>query len=224
MYLNQDTTSKTTQQLVLGHIGSEKEYILQQGFNGTAIPTYKHPIKLNVYPTDFNKHSYNQFINAKASQTADVPIQYIDSITEKPKYLQLQIVDKVAVVDAINNNENISVKNYLSHNRYANVITHISIAFNQDHYNAITKADGVFLIEETPKLYVLKLQNTGKKAVYIPFNKGVVFQYKASNCCWQENERRQLNIVDLVSNYANCPNKTFKSSTRAKKKLNLYKL
>ena len=61
-----------------------------------------------------------------------------------------------------------------------------------------------------------------KKTETIPFNKGVIFQYKTSHCCWQEDKRHRLNIVDLVSKFKNCPNKTYRNSNRAKKRDKLF--
>ncbi|WP_105473429.1 hypothetical protein [Jejuia pallidilutea] len=224
MNITEASKAQTKQQLVLGSIGSEKQYILQQRFNGSAIPSYKRPIKLEVNQITFNKQTFKLFIKANSSQASNVSIQYVDSLAKKPNYVQLQVVDKLAVVEAMNNRENHGIKNYLSHNRYANVVTSISMALNQKAFEAITTADAVFLIEKKPKIYVMQTYQDHKKSDVISFSDGVVFQYQTSNCCWQENERHQLNIVDLVGSYFNCPKNTYKSSSRAKKNINYYKL
>lgn len=38
--LNQSSQTNTTQQVQLGTIGSEKDFLLQKGFNSSALPSY----------------------------------------------------------------------------------------------------------------------------------------------------------------------------------------
>ncbi|HEX9601148.1 MAG TPA: hypothetical protein VF985_06640, partial [Mariniflexile sp.] len=216
---DQVSQTNTTQQVVLGSIGLEKDFILQSEFNNTAIPDYKTPIKVSPIVTPFNKHTLKIFTKANALQAAKVTVNYVDSIKTKPHYIKLQIADKVAVIDAINNEENTAVKKYLSYNTDANIITSISIALNQHDLDAITKADAVFLVEKGYKTYVLQLYEDAAKTQTIPFNQGVVFAFKGSNCCWQANKYHKLDIVDLVSEFNNCPNNTYRSAKRSEKKI-----
>jgi hypothetical protein len=211
----------TTQKLALGSIGSEKDFLLQKDFNYSGLPSYAKPIKLEVKPVVFKKLSYKQFEKARQLQNSNVSIVYVDSLEQKPKYIELVMADKIELVDAINSKKNKGVKNYLSHNKYANVLTHISVAFNQKHYEALTSADAVFLIEKAPKVYAIRIYKDATQK-NILLEDGVVFQYSTSNCCWQEDNRRQLQIVDIVDIYSNCPNNTYKSSKRAKKKINYF--
>jgi hypothetical protein len=218
--INLESQRNTTQQLSLGSIGSSKDYILQKGFNSSAIPSYKEPIKVWVTIKPFNKQTFKTFTKAKALQPADVAINYVDSIAVKPKYIQLQIADKVAVITALNSEVNTAVKNYLTHNTYANVLTSVSLTLNTHDLENITKADAVFLVENGVKQYALQLYEKQVKTQIILFNQGVVFEYKTSNCCWQENKYHKLDIVDLVSDFNSCPSNTNRSAKRAEKKIN----
>jgi Pyruvate/2-oxoacid:ferredoxin oxidoreductase gamma subunit len=222
--LDQAPYTKTTQQVPLGSIGSDKDFFLQQNYNNTAIPKYVEPIKLSVSIKSFNKQSFKNFIKAKFLQSAEVNINYIDSVANKPKYIELQLADNVAIVNAFNAKDNERVKNYLSHNEYANVVTGISLALNKNELEKIATADAVFLIENTHKTYVLQLYKENKKGGTIHFNQGIVFSYIMANCCWQENKKYQIDIVDIVNKNNNCPKKTYRSAKRAKKTINYYKL
>lgn len=218
--INEVSQTNTTQQVTLGSIGLEKDFILQNEFNNTSIPAYNEPIKVSLIVTPFNKQAFKMFAKANALQSAKVAITYIDSIKTKPTYIKLQIADKVAVINALNSEENSSVKAYLNHNAHANVLMSISMALNQSDLDAITKADAVFLAEKGYKTYVLQLYTNAVKTQTIKFNQGVVFGFKGSNCCWQANKRHQLDIVDLVTKFNNCPHNTYRSAKRAKKKMN----
>ena len=221
--IHPESQTKTIEPLVLGSIGSGKEFILQKGFNEASYPTYTKSIKVTVLKTTFNKSSYKSFLKAKKSQSKDINIQYIDSLKEKPYYIKLQIADKVSLINALNDKTNEDVKYYLSINTNANLITGLSIALNKTDLQNIEQAKAVFLVEDSLKTYALQL-HVNDKIELLYFNKGVVFGYNTANCCWQENNKYQLNIVDLVNDYSSCPNKTYQSSNRAKKKINYFKL
>ncbi len=221
--INEVSQTNTTQQVTLGSIGLEKDFILQSEFNNTSIPAYNEPIKVSLMVTPFNKQTFKAFTKAKALQSANVTVNYVDSIKRKPHYVKLQIADKVAVIDALNAEENSAVKTYLSHNAYANILMNLSMALNQIDLEAITKADAVFLVEKGYKTYVLQLYTNAVKTQTIPFNQGVIFAFKGSNCCWQANKRHKLDIVDLVTEFNSCPHNTYRSAKRTEKKINSFK-
>src|SRR5690606_34469320 len=142
----EEQQNKTTQQVTLGGIGSGKDFILQTGFNNVALPTYQEPIRTTVINKVFNKQAYKLFTKAKALQSADINIHYIDSIPNKPNYLQLQIADKVEVIKALNMEDNKEIKNYLSHDKNDTVLTSILIAFNKYNFDDLLRVDYVTLI------------------------------------------------------------------------------
>jgi len=222
--INSGFQTKTTATLVLGSIGSGKKFILQNKFNNVSYPTYTKSIKVSALKTSFNKTTYQSFVKAKQSQSNTVNIKYIDSIKEKPYYLELHIADKVTLINMLNDKINDDVKEYLSLNPSSNLVTNLSIALNQDHLKKVVQAKSIFLIEKPLKTYTLKLLTSDNKTEFLNFNEGIVFGYKSANCCWQENGTRELNIVDLVSTYSNCPNNAYRSASRAKKKINYFKL
>lgn len=222
--IHPESQTKTIEPLVLGSIGSGKEYILQKGFNNTSYPTYKVPIKVSVLKASFNKSTYKSFLKAKNAQSKGLNILYTDSLKDKPYYIKLQIADRVSLVHALNTVTNNDVKDYLSINPYANVITGLSIALSQEDFKKMEESKSIFLVEQSSKVYALRLHNSDSKTEIIPFSNFVIFEYNASNCCWQENKKHQLNIVDLVKKNNNCPNKTYRSANKAKKKINYYKL
>lgn len=222
--IQQSTQHVTTKQVVLGSIGSHNNIVLQTKFSNTAIANYKNPIKLTVSVVPFTKQTYKAFVNANKSQAKQLSINYTDSLTVKPVFVQLQIEDKVSLLNELNNVNNYTIKDYLSHNPNTNIITQMSLALNNTDIEAIQQADAIFLAQSILKTYALQLYKDDKPAQTIKFNNGVVFAYKTSNCCWQEDSKYKLQIVDLVDIYNTCPNKTYRSAQRAKKKINYFKL
>lgn len=212
----------TTQYVQLGNLGSSKDFILQQGYNNRGIPHYKTPIKLTITNKLFTKQNYKTFAKAKALQSANVDIKYVDSIVVKPYYVQLQIADQITLIESLNNQENKGVKGYLMGHSTANLITSVSMAFNQNDLNKIKQAEAAFLVEHGLKTYAIQLYNDGKKAEIIPFNKGVVFGYDTAYCCWQEDNKHRMQIIGLVNEFNQCPYNTYRNSKRAKKQDKLF--
>lgn len=222
--IEHSSQSITNQKVTLGSIGLDKNQILEHNYSATAIPSYEKPIKLSVSKIPFSKITYNAFTKAKKSQNATISIKYVDSLDNKPQFLKLDIADKVTLIEALNNRKNKNVQNYLSTNYNASIITSISIAFDSSTINKITNAESVFLIENNLKSYVIGLFENGKITEYVSFNKGIVFTYDSSNCCWQANNAHRVNIVDIVIGKTSCPNKTYPSAKQAKRKINYFKL
>lgn len=218
------TNQKTIHdQVLLGSIGLVDNSLFQTDFNNSAFPEYKQPIKVNYSINDFNKKTFVAFLEANEKQGLKLNIKYVDSLKEKPKFLTLSIADKVGVLNALNYNENKDVNDYLANNVNAKIVSTISIALPQNLIDEITKSEEVFLVQDSVKNYALQLYSNGETSSKIQFNSGVVFTCQTSSFCWKENDKHQINIVDFVDRQSSCPNKTYKSAKRAKKKINYLK-
>lgn len=220
--VQQESQIVTSQSIMLGVIGEDKQFVLDQDYNHTAIPKYNTPIKIQVTTERFNNATYKAFAKANNSQSNKLKISLIDSLKEKPKFIKLEISDRVAVLNALNAKTNSDVKDYLMAKNNAHIVTVISIAVNEKDISALQAANEVFLEASGLKSYSLKAYIKGELKISLEFNEGVVFAYQVSNFCWQENNKSQLEIVDIVESSEKCPNKTYKSAKRAKKKIDYY--
>ncbi len=221
--ISQTSQTQTTQQVSLGSIGLDKASLLQKEYKTTALPTYKEPIKVTASIHNFTKASYKAFLKANELQPTNLEIKVLDSAVIKPVYIQLHIADKLAIIKTLNNTDNTEVKSYLKNNAHTNILSSVSIALNQKQLELIKNADAIFLVESSPKTYALQLHNDGERTDLIKFNDGIIFGYKTSHCCWQENKRRNVDIVDLVEKNSSCPNSTYRSGLKAEKKINQIK-
>jgi hypothetical protein len=222
--INKSYQKTTTQNLLLGTVGEQKEFVLEQDYNQTAIVQYNTPIRINVSLLDFNKTTFRAFEKASKGQSAKLNITYIDSLDSKPKFLSLEIADRVAVLNALNSKENLDVFQYLQNKPNAHLVSNLTVAFNEAVTNAIMNADKVFLEQDGLKNYRLSLYRENKIVETILLNEGVVFAFKTSGFCWKQNSKYQLEIVDIVKGENKCPNKTYKLAKRAHKKVNYFKL
>lgn len=213
----------TTQSMMLGVVGNQKNFALEQDYNHVALPDYNQPIKVQPTVIAFSKPSFSAFKKAQQAQNNTVVINYVDSVkTNQSSFLKLEIADRVSVINALKNKVNTDVFQFLQNNNQAHILTTISIALNQDDQDIIKKADEVFLETSGVKNYVLKTYIDKALQQTIKFTDGVVFAYQMSSACWKEDNKYQLQIIDLVESNDKCPSKSYLSAKRAKKKINYY--
>jgi hypothetical protein len=206
----------------LGSIGNSNINAWQYDFKRTALANFKEPIKVEASVRHFTKPDYNLYLKAKAHQSSTVNIIYEDSLQIKPKYISFKIIDNPSVIDALNASYNLSVKEYLSNQKQSDMISSISVALNNEQLKQVLSADEVFLVSNGLKSYTLQLYKDKEAKQLLKFNEMVVFDYETSCLCWQEDNRRQLQIVDLV-NGTNCPKNTYKSAQQSKKEMDFSK-
>ncbi len=212
----------TTQDVALGSIGINNNFIFKQGYDNSGLPSYKEEIKVSLTALPHNSGTYKAFNRASLSQKANFKVNYIDSLENKPKYIDISIADTVLLIESLNDPSNTAIKNYLSTQKEAKVVTSIALALPVPLMNSISEGDEYFLSEYGKKSYALTVYKNKTLLNTIPFNNGVVFAYDVSSCCWQENNKHQVAIVDLVDTL-DCPYKTYGSAKRAKNKINYFK-
>src|SRR5690606_37820236 len=84
----QDNQYQTTnEQIVLGSIGQDANYLLEHKYSSSAIPNYNIPIKVQATAVSFNKSSYKRSVQAQDYQTKKFQVTYVDSLELKPSFL-----------------------------------------------------------------------------------------------------------------------------------------
>jgi len=220
--VNKEFQKTTAHGMYLGTVGESTDFVLEKDYNHITFPEYQTPIKVQVTKLDFNKTSYKAFVEAQLNQAQKVSVNYIDSLKQKPKYIKLDIADRLAVLNTLNDNKDLF--NFLKNKNEAHLVTSIAMALNNADINAVSGAEEVFLEITGIKEYNLNLYNNKELQQTINFKDGVVFAYKTSSCCWKQNDRYKLEIIDLAEGDNKCPKKSYKSAHSAKKNINYFKL
>ncbi len=214
---------KTSKNITLGSVGSDENYILEKTYTSKGIPKYFKPIKVNVTPVSFCDNTYSTFIDAKSSQSQPIKINYHDSLRAKPIFLNIDISDRIRLIQQLNHKKNIGIINFLINDNDSHLVTSVSIVYNKENTKALIQAEEVFIEESGINSIALKLYKKSKLVKAINFNEGVTFSYRTASFCWKENNKYQLEIVNLVEGDNSCSKQTYKSSKRAKKEINYYK-
>ncbi|WP_456442536.1 hypothetical protein [Psychroserpens sp.] len=214
---------QTSQNITLGSIGIDENFILERTYSNVGIPKYFKPVKVNIIPNSFNNSAYTAFNKAKSFQNKTIKISFHDSLKVKPNFISIDISDRITLINLLNHKENLEVKNFLLNDNDAHIVAGISIVFDKTNQLALINAEEIYIEQSGVENVALKLYNESRLDKTINFNEGVVFSYRAASVCWKENSKYQLEIVDLVEGDNGCPSQTYKSSKRAKKDINYYK-
>jgi hypothetical protein len=221
--IQNETQKRIEMTISIGALGIDKDYIIEKDYNTIALPNYENPIKLKVSSVEFKNTSYKGYEKASETQSSKINIVYSDTLLIKPKYLKLEISDRLEILNNLKDETNQDAFEFLKNNPNTHMVTSIAIAFNPSQLDLILTAEEVFLEPSGLKNYSLNLYANGKKQHVIQFNEGIVFAYQTSNCCWKQNDKYQLEIIDLVESNDKCPSNSYLSPNRAKKKINYYK-
>ncbi|WP_082113343.1 hypothetical protein [Kordia jejudonensis] len=209
--------------VALGSIGLIEDNILNKHFEGVSVPVFSEPLPLNVQSAEFNKQTFKAFAKAN-SVKKKIAISFEDSLQVKPQYVQLQLSDRVSVLNQLNDSRNAGVRSYLENKEDAQLVTSITIAFTEENLQKIAAAEEVFLIQSSSKKFSLQLKNQAGTTEQIQFSDGIIFAYRLSGFCWKENEKHRLVIGDIISSTESCPRNTYKKASKVIQKEDYFKI
>lgn len=198
----------------LGAIGIMSSRLVQNQFQINAIPSLEQKIRVKSIAKFFDKTTISYYNKNQPDTTKT--ITYIDSLTIQPKYLQLEIIDKVTLLEELNAKSNKTVVAYLKTAENTLFISSVSIKFPEMIQNNIQNAEEIFLMNSDNKKYVLALFNKNKLSEIIEFSTGDIFEYETSNFCWGVNDKHNIVITDITD--GKCGKNTYKTYHKAHKK------
>ncbi len=219
---NANMHTSTTNPIALGVIGVQKTDVLSSDFKVSAIPEYQQQIRVAVKSVDFNATTFDTYL--KVSKENKLGVTYIDSVDRKPKFVILDLLDRVGTTNELQSEHNIQTITYLKSQKNASMVTSVSMALPEALLQEITDAEAVFLSNRAYKQYQLSLVKGGKPYKTIDFAEVTIFAYKLSFFCWSENERRQITLASIIDEKSSCPKNAYRDAQKALEKMNYFKL
>jgi len=197
----------------LGSIVVLKDHLWYNSANQLGTPKWNKPLTIQVQQLPFNKVSYGNYANymAKASRINSIP--YVDSLPYKPKYLRLDILDKIELVERLNDDQNKTVRSYLENDDDYKIVTSISVTTTDALMVRLVEAQSVTLEEVSPKKMQLVLTNDNKEYL-IALSELEVFDYGYSSFCWGEDRYHNKRIKTLNLGNEKCPKGTSKKASK----------
>jgi len=187
----------------IGTIGKEQKSLLNRNFEQIGKPNIKEGIGLSVREKQFTKSKFKSYFNYKVGKGEKLKIAYSDSLKMKPKYMHLEISNKIALQSQLNEAHNDEVRSYLAHDEKIQIVSEISFISNSVIREKILKADALFLSESANGTLVMKILKANNSTL-VNFANLEVFDYRLSGFCWKKNGYGKTRIETLNGN-GNCP-------------------
>ncbi len=210
--------NETQKTIELGVVGIKNNFVHKTDFEESGVPVYKNLIKVSVVGKRFKKNTYNQYLKAVKNKKVFNSVNYIDSLKIKPTYFEISINDKVAIVNAINN-DNISLYKYMKNVPETKIILSLRLTVSKLLKNQILKADAFYLTTDTQKKQRLYIYKNQIKMGEININKNDVFAYKTGSFCWRVTDRKKIQLATIIEEGKSCDNSTKKNAIYLEKEL-----
>ncbi len=202
--------------VALGMIGLQEGTIFSSRFEVTTIPVLDQKVRVLPTVADFCRKTFKKY--NKATPDNRQQVTYVDSLEQKPRFVKLAIIDKLAYKNALVTDNNKKVLTYLKMQKEAHVVTTVTVAFAQETIQMIQEADAVFLTNKKQKQYSLELIRDNQPFATLDFNKGTIFAYELSRFCWGVDKRNRAILWDVVDQNSSCPGNSSKDAIRAEER------
>ncbi|MEP3208643.1 MAG: hypothetical protein ABJN95_05615 [Maribacter sp.] len=176
-------------------------------------PEWGTPLVVDVQEVPFTKNTYGNYSAYMGKASRINGIAYVDSLPYKPKYLRLQLADKIAVVQQLNSTKNGPVRDYLATDHDYKVVTSLDITLTDALMPKFLSAAKVTLCENAQwgkhLLFIID-----KKEERVPFSEIQVFDYSYASLCWGEDRYHNKRVETLLPGNNACPKGTYKKAAK----------
>jgi hypothetical protein len=198
----------------LGTVVKTKGGLLYSATESIGIPKWKN-LKVDIQELPFNLDSYVAYSKHMQSAGKVNTIPYNDSLRFKPKYIRLQLPNKIAITTLLNNENNRAIRDYISLDKDYKLVMAIDVAFTENEIATLNNATGVHLAQDKLGNLVLELNTTNSKQAYLVKDLPS-FKYTLSSFCWGEDRYHNLRVENLVAQGDGCPKNTYQKASKIK--------
>lgn len=208
---NISSTSMRTLDIKLGAIGSFHNNLTNKEFQTNAFPVLNRKVRISALVKNFGKSTLKQLKK----------VQLLDSSNAPAKFVSLMIIDKVSLVEELNNFQNKKVQTYIKNVEKSLIVNSVSLVFKPETLKKISTAQEVYLTSNKNNYFILELYHDDILKESIHLSDGIVFDYKSAHFCWGENDKHSIEITNITSD--KCSKNTYKTYSKAFKKKEEFK-
>ena len=173
------------------------------------------PLLVSQQELPFNKATYAKYTKYLENANRINSVAFTDSMPFKPKYIRLQLLDKITLTSLVNNKENTNIRAYLQNDPNFKLITQIDVTTTDELRELFSQSKTVLLKKGANNKHILLIQNSqGYRE--IDFSHLEVFSYNYVSFCWGEDRYHSKIIKLLVEGDSGCPAATYKKASKVK--------
>jgi hypothetical protein len=176
-------------------------------------PIWDTPPEINAKQLPFNKKTYTTYARYMANAGRINGIPYVDSLPYKPKYIRLQLLDKISATAALNNKDNTNVREYLENDAAYKLVTRLDMTVPDAMMPELLGANNIRLVEDAQLGKHLVLTR-GVEESKINLADVQIFDTGFSSFCWREDRYHRKQIEAILTENEKCPKGTFKKASK----------
>ncbi|WP_411032226.1 hypothetical protein [Spongiimicrobium sp. 3-5] len=195
----------------IGEIGKLDITLFHKDFLPVGKPSLIKPITLAARQIPFTKSQFKAYAQLKQGGGEEVPLQYIDSILNKPKYISLEISDRIGLQQQLNGEVNSGAREYLVQDESYGMVTKVSLRTKPSYWETILASDEVYLSQTSTGTHTLEIHQNNT-IHFIPFSELEIFEYTTASFCWGLNKYGKEIIKAIPTTGEACPHNTEKKA------------
>ena len=206
----------------LGSVGMEEGNLLHNNFQQVGMPELSQKIRIQAKRIPFDKNSYKAYAKYLEEAGQESPLQFSDSLPQKPIYLHLSVMDRIGIKEALNQPKNKALLSYLENDKAYKIVSEITTVVKPELLQSFSEAEEVYLVQKGISKLGLELIKDGKVFREVNFSALSPFAYQLSSFCWGENYKHQT-VIEAIVDGNPCPKNTYKKAHKIEKKKDVFR-
>jgi len=196
----------------LGTVVKAKGGVFYDAAAQIGVPNWQ-KLKVTIQELPFNYESYTVYAKHmhRAGKINSIP--YKDSLRYKPKYIRLQLQDKIGFAQLLNNDEHKTMRRYLSLDDDHRLVTTLDLALTEVEITEFQEVLAASLEKDQFENLILVLERVGATRTYL-LKDLPVYNYGLSAFCWGEDQYHNMRIENLVAEDEKCPRGTYLKASK----------
>jgi len=197
----------------LGSLVKDKKTLWHSASEQIGFPYWEEPLTVNIKEFPFNKKTYTAYATYIQQAGKINSIAYTDSLPYKPKYIQLQLRNKIGLTHLLNTPINDAVRSYLEQDPNYGMVTTLLVTVPDAQLPVLLHTEKVLLQKDHQNHTYLVLQN-GTTQTKLQFSELQIFAIETTSFCWGKDRYGKLMIKTLLQTGAKCPKNTYRKITK----------
>lgn len=194
----------------------KREGTLKNNAEIKGIPALSDKLRVAITEKGFSQHTWAQYkkMNSKAHAVA----KETDSLMATRTYFEIELVDDIDYITAINKDQNILT--YIRNGKKGGAITKVAMVPQKP---MSIKAGAHFFLEDIgDKTYAIGIYENGTRIAQVLFSEMNVFKYQPSYFCFGESDTNEAIVMDLVEEGKSCKRPLRKKAKKVVKEKSIF--
>ncbi len=194
----------------------KREGALKNNVEIKGIPALSDKLRVAITEKAFSQHTWAQY--KKADVYSKSTVKKGDSLIPTTTYFEVELVDDIGYIAAINKDQNILT--YIRNGKKGGAITKVAMVPKKPM--TINAGTHFFLEDIGNKTYAIGVYEKGNRIAQLMFSEMNVFKYQPSYFCFGESDTHEAIVMDLVEEGKSCKRPLRKKAKKVAKEKSIF--